>query len=329
MNGSVIIPMYNAGETIRDCLNALENQTHRDFEVVVVDDGSKDDSKRIVEEFAKATNLRFMILSQENRGPAAARNLGVSKVSGDVVIFLDSDCISSKNWLAEMIKPFERGDVVGVQGAYETLNSESLVARYVGYEIAHRHGSMVSQEFVDWVASFSAAYNRKVFLDEGGFDVSFREANAEDAEFSFRLRKKNYKLVFNPKAVVAHFHPSTLYSYLRQQFFRGFWRIPMYLKHKTKLVKDSYTGSGIFIQALLSSLLFLSLLLLSIPWILVFFMLILLSNLPLGLFCFKQEKKFLLIAPVLASLRSLVGLLVALYGVLFFFFLKPFQRCVS
>ena len=118
---SVIVPAYNAGKTIGDCLGALTRQSlvPAVYEIIVVDDGSKDGTAEIVKTFS----VRY--LRQANRGPATARNHGAREARGEIILFTDSDCVPSADWIAEMTKPFGDPDVVAVKGAYRT-NQRSL-----------------------------------------------------------------------------------------------------------------------------------------------------------------------------------------------------------
>ena len=327
MNASIVIPTYNSAGTVGDLLKKIEPQNPG--EVIFVDDGSSDDTLKVLHRLQENSGLNLKIISQDHLGPASARNSGAKNASCDIVIFLDSDCIPSDNWLFEMTSPFSDPEVVGVQGTYETFNKESLIARFVGYEVAFRHDGMKRLDSVDFLGTFSVAYLRQAFLDEGGFDTTFTDANAEDAEFSYRLRKKGFKLLFNPNAIVAHIHPSKLGSYLRGQFFRAYWRIPMYLRHKDKPVGDSYTGRDLFYQSILALLTYVSIPLLKPQVTVILLALLFVFNLPFGLFSYKLEKKFLILSPLLASVRSLVGVLGALWGVLFFCILSPLRRCAS
>lgn len=87
---SIVIPIYNAEKYLRECLNSLKNQTYRDIEVLMVDDGSKDDSSRICDEFASTDN-RFIAIHKENGGCSSARNLGIEKAKGEYIAFVDAD----------------------------------------------------------------------------------------------------------------------------------------------------------------------------------------------------------------------------------------------
>ena len=100
MRHLVVIPVYNGEKTLKTCLTALEKQTIRrdEYEIIVVDDGSTDSSG----ELAKAGADEYFY--QENQGPASARNLGAQKANGDIILFTDSDCEPTENWIEEMCR---------------------------------------------------------------------------------------------------------------------------------------------------------------------------------------------------------------------------------
>jgi len=310
-NISIIIPMYNSEKTILDTLSGLEDQTRKDFEVIVVDDGSTDASPKLVEQFKEKTHLSLRLVRQENAGPAKARNRGVESSQGKIIIFLDSDCIPPKNWVEEMTLPL-RENIVGSNCGYRVKNKDSIVARYVDYEMAKRHEKMVGKH-IDTLGGYSACLLREIFMKVGGFDTAYTTSSGEDFDLAFRITKMGYRLVFVDKTFVYHYHPDSLKRYLRQQFYRGCWRVRMYLKSKDRILNgDSYTGHEAQVQFVLSSLVFLSLPLMIVgPSVMVTVCLgaLLLSNVPLGLWASQREKKFLLIAPLLASVRSLAGTL--------------------
>lgn len=308
MEISVIIPIYNADKTILQTLSGLQSQTVNDFEVIVVDDGSTDASRELVSEFSNRTPLPIKLIHQKNSGPATARNVGVEHSSGGIILFLDSDCIPPPNWIEAMTRPIS-GSVIGCNCGYKVKNEDSIIARYIGYEIARRHERIVGKR-IDAFGSYAASFRKDVFLEVGGFSTEYTAANAEDFDLGFHIRRMGYSLIFTGETFVYHYHPDSLKVYLRQQYTRGYWRVKMYLRNRDTIVKgDSYTGHEAQVQAILSSLTFISLpLMLVNPYSLAICLgLLLLSNLPLGLWVFRKEKKFLLVAPILASLRSLAG----------------------
>src|SRR5260221_8684035 len=102
MKISVIIPTYNEEKVIGECLSSLQKQTEKNFEVVIVDDGSTDST--ISELSNRSKNLRIKILEQKHQGPAMARNLGVKNAQGEILVFLDADMTFDSNFLRKLIE---------------------------------------------------------------------------------------------------------------------------------------------------------------------------------------------------------------------------------
>ncbi len=299
---SVIVPTFNGEETVAECLNSLLDQSWSgEYEVIVVNDGSSDRTSDIVKKYPVKR------LAQEHRGPAAARNLGARNASGDILLFTDDDCAAEKNWIEEMIKPFENKEIVGVQGRYKT-DQRSLIARFAQYEIEERYERMAKYKYIDFIGSYSAAYRKNVFLKEGGFDESFPIASGEDPDLSFRLAAKGHKMVFAPSAVVYHHHPDTLAKYLRQKFYRAYWRVALYKKNPKKAVRDAYTPQTLKIQLGFFYLFIFSLIyaIATRHWgiIIAAFFLFFLPSLPLSFAILKKDKMVGVAAPFLIMLRN-------------------------
>jgi glycosyltransferase involved in cell wall biosynthesis len=244
---SIVVPAYNAEKTIGECLGALIRQSldAATYEVIVVDDGSRDNTAKIVQTFP----VRY--LHQPNRGPAAARNNGSREARGEIILFTDSDCVPAKDWVEKMTASFIDADVVAVKGVYRT-NQRSLTARFAQVEFEERFELLKRAPSIDMVDTYSAAYRADVFRQAGGFDESFPVANNEDTELSYKLSRMGRKMVFNPEAVVTHLnHPATLGRYARLKFWRGYWRMVVYRRYPDKMMKDSYTPQTLKLQILL------------------------------------------------------------------------------
>ena len=303
MTISIIIPVYNGERVIGKCLEALKTQDYKgQKETIVVDDGSTDSTAQVVKGFKDVTLVR-----QENNGPAAARNNGIRTSGGSILLFTDSDCVPEASWVSEMAKPFKDPGIAGVQGAYKTAQT-SLIGRFSQIEIEDRYERLKNQESIDWVGTYSAAYRRGVLGK--GFDESFPTASGEDPELSFRVAKEN-KIVFNPDAIVFHTHTDTLGKYLKTKFFRAYWRVPLYKKHKGKIAKDSYTPQLLKAQIGLFYLFFISLIvsvflepvfLLSVLLYIIF----VLATIPFSASVFKKNKGLGIAAVGILQLRSIV-----------------------
>jgi GT2 family glycosyltransferase len=231
---SVIIPVYNGSQTLAACLRALQDQTRLPDEVIVVDDGSTDETVAI------ATQFGVTVLSQANAGPAAARNLGAQASRGNILLFTDADCAPAPNWIERMLAPFADPTVAGAKGEYRTRQRE-LVARFVQQEYQDRYDRMARRLNIDFVDTYAAAYRRDVFVAAGGFDTVFAVASVEDQEFSFRLAERGHRLVYVPGAIVYHWHDRSLSEYARRKYGIGFWKALALRRHPAKLVRDSHT----------------------------------------------------------------------------------------
>jgi lipopolysaccharide/colanic/teichoic acid biosynthesis glycosyltransferase len=233
---SVIVPARDAAGTLESCLAGLANQTlpGADYEVIVVDDGSRDETARIARGHAQH------VLRQAPLGPAAARNRGVQQAAGDLLIFTDADCAPAPDFLERLRAPFQDPDVAGARGVYRT-RQRGWVPRFVQAEYAHKYDRAARRESIDFIDTYAAAYRRDVFLANGGFDARFPTASVEDQEFSFRLARKGYVLKFAPRAVVYHIHDQGPGAYVRRKYGIGFWKASLLRLHPDRLTGDSHT----------------------------------------------------------------------------------------
>jgi len=311
--------MYNSEKTISNTIKALlkQNYPKKKYEIILVDDGSTDKTLETVYKFP------VKIIKLKHKGPANARNVGVRKSKGDIVLFTDADCLPGKNWIKNMVKPFKDKKVAGISGTYKTLNKNSLIARFLGYEIQYRHEKMKKNKYIDFIGTFSAGYRKSVFLKAGGFDTSFPMSSGEDPELSYRISKK-HKLIFQPSAFVYHSHPDTLSKFLHQKFWRVYWRFLMYRKHKKKMLGDSYTpiesivsmGFQILSIGIIGLILILSFLI-SIPYhfsILFILLAIFTPNINFIVWVLKHDKTISIISPFLFFLRNFVFFLAFILG---------------
>lgn len=223
MKLSVVIPAYNAAATLAACLEGCQRQTLPATEIIIVDDGSNDDTAAVVQRMEGVTYIH-----QPNAGPAAARNRGAEAATGDLIVFTDADCIPASDWLEKLVAAL-RDDAVAVGGSYDIANPDALLARIIHAEIRLRHARLSDE--VDFLGSFNVAYRRDAYLAVGGFDTTFRAASGEDNDLAYRLQDAAGILLFTPQACVAHLHPTRLWPYLRTQHGHGFWRAKLYAKH--------------------------------------------------------------------------------------------------
>ena len=247
---SVIVPAYNAAHTIEPCLQALFNQSvpRDNYEVIVIDDGSTDNTAELADRYA------VRLFRQSHAGPATARNLGAKLAAGKYLLFTDSDCTPTRNWIEEIVRPLEEdGKVVAAKGVYKTLQT-GLIARFAQVEFEEKYAGLRRRQNIDFVDTYSAAFRRDAFWAGGAFDPTFAEASNEDTQLSFNLAAQGRRIVFAEKAIVYHRHSASLGGYLRRKWRHGFWRVRVYRQHPEKIAGDSYTPRSTQLQFIMMAL---------------------------------------------------------------------------
>lgn len=253
LRASVIVPVYNGERLIGRCLTALADQTVAadGYEIIVVDDGSSDATAAVVQAWIAANpQIQARLVRQVNAGPAAARNHGADVAAAELLLFTDADCEPLPHWIAALSAPFDNPEVVGAKGTYRT-HQTALAPLFVQAEYEDRYDRMFGQEQIDFIDTYSAAYRRKIFRENGGFDAIFTTASVEDQEFSFRLAQKGYRLVFAPDAAVSHTHDTDLREYVRRKYYIGYWKALLTRWHPERMVQDSHTPQVLKVQIVL------------------------------------------------------------------------------
>lgn len=218
---SVVVPAYDAAATLGDCLRALANQTlaRTNYEVIVVDDGSRDATPAI------ATDHGVRLIRRENGGPAAARNSGWRAAGAEWVAFTDADCLPARAWLVELLRavdaaPANGAAALGAAGRTVGYDSKTPAARFVdlsGGLDAERH---LSHPRFPFAPSGNLMYSRSALAAVGGFDERYRTYEACDLHQRLRERADG-PFFYVPRAVVLHKHRTTWAAYWRQQYGYG------------------------------------------------------------------------------------------------------------
>ena len=202
---SIIMPTYNRAGFVGSAIDHLLDldPPPGGFEIIVVDDGSKDDTQSVLEPYAAMPDVS--VLKRPNGGPAAARNTGIAASRGTILAFTDDDCRPAKDWLRSLLGVLESSPVVGVGGRTVPASVDSLVSRFV----ARRHVSELpaaADGTVRWLVTCNAAFEKSALLAVNGFDESYPMPGGEDTDLCARLRARGYELGVAPDALVRHDH---------------------------------------------------------------------------------------------------------------------------
>lgn len=174
---SVIIPVYNAENTILSCMKSVHNQTYENVEVIIIDDGSSDRSKEIIETYIAEHTLQWLFISRENRGVAKTRNEGIQKSNGEFIAFLDSDDV----WLEEKLSK-QMALIQETKAVFVSTNIR-YVASNIGYQIYHLKDLLLSNKVCT-----STVLVSKVVLDDIGY---FNEHMQYSEDYNLWLRIVN------------------------------------------------------------------------------------------------------------------------------------------
>lgn len=232
---SVIIASYNRAGSLRKCLESLDLQTYRSdsFEIIVVDDGSTDETGEMLQQFKARAAVNVAIFRQANSGVSVARNAGIAQAQFEHLAFTDDDCILPPDWL-QQINCFwsTAGDeVAGIGGPLNTItaNNASFVSCFLHYIDEFNHIPVLTSwlvrpihisrlkggETVPYLRTSNATFKKKFLQEISGFDPAFRKPGGEDPDLCYRLMKKGYRFQFEKTLVVGHHSRESLKAYFR------------------------------------------------------------------------------------------------------------------
>ncbi|HEY1260465.1 MAG TPA: glycosyltransferase [Stellaceae bacterium] len=222
---SVVVCAYNAERTMAQCLASLAVLNYPDYEVIVVNDGSRDRTLEIAESFGCCR-----IISQPNKGLSAARNVGAEAATGEVVAYTDSDCVADPDWLNYLVAKMEANGLAACGGPNFPPPEESLVPAAVAVSPGGPTHVLIGDEVAEHIAGCNMAFRREALLALGGFDPVYRAAG-DDVDICWRFQDAGYVIGFSPAAVVWHFRRNTVKAYCRQQQGYGKAEALVYAKH--------------------------------------------------------------------------------------------------
>ena len=211
---SIVVCSYNGGRTIRDCCEGLMKLVYPNFEVIVVDDGSIDDTAAIAEEY------NFQLIQTENRGLSNARNTGLAAATGEIVAYIDDDAYPDPDWLTYLAAAFMRSDYVGIGGPNIAPPGDGPIATCVANSPGNPTHILLSDQEAEHIPGCNMAFRKEALEAIGGFDPQFRAAG-DDVDLCWRLRQQGWSLGFSPAAVVWHHRRSSVQAYWKQQIGYG------------------------------------------------------------------------------------------------------------
>jgi glycosyltransferase involved in cell wall biosynthesis len=210
MKATIIIPTYNREKILLKCLNSLKKQTIKDFEVIVVDDGSTDDTKKSILKESQKRDLNIKYIYQNHKQQGAARNKGMALVSGEYIFFIGDDILPEKNWLEEHLRIHKKEQncaVLGLTLWHPNLKINSFMNYLAPNGPQFNYGKIKNRNNCGWDFFWTSNISvPRIFLKKEKFDENFRGWGYEDLELGYRLGNMGLRIIFNPKAIAYHYH---------------------------------------------------------------------------------------------------------------------------
>lgn len=240
---SVIVPAYNEEVTLENCVSSIIGCEYKNLEILIVDDGSSDDTESIGRRLASEnTNVRF--IRQENAGKGAALNTGYKESHGEFLLCIDSDSVFTEETIPEMLRGFYTPRVGAVCGDDRPVNLNRILTRflalitYVGTGLVRRAFDVLGAMPV--VSGNSGAFRRTALADVSvGNRGPFREDTmGEDLELTWRIHRARWQVVFAPKAVVFAESPSSISALWRQRVRWARGLLQSFRWHASALVRS-------------------------------------------------------------------------------------------
>lgn len=210
---SIIIPVFNAEKTLRECLNAIYSSTYQNFEVIIVDDLSTDGFILIAKEFPCT-----LIHMDEKSGPARARNTGALHAKGEILFFTDSDIIIKEDTLQKIVNAIE--GQIAVTGMYARI---PYLNRFFSlYHNYYAHRSQKETNTLTFMFHTSCGAIRKdVFKAIGGFNENMRKPTVEDVDFGYRLMENGHRVYLDKSIQVTHFTDYNFSKLIKSYFYKS------------------------------------------------------------------------------------------------------------
>ena len=231
MRYSIIVPVYNRPDEVDELLQSLCEQTVKDFEVLIVEDGSVKPCKDVCDKYASILDLHYY--AKENSGPGQSRNYGAERANGEYVIILDSDVVLPASYLQAVEDELKQNPCEAFGGPDATHPSFTPIQKAISYSMTSffttggiRGGKAKLDKF--YPRSFNMGIRRDVYLQLGGFT---KMRFGEDIDFSYRIVEAGYMPRLFPEAWVWHKRRTDFRKFFRQVYNSGIARINLEKRH--------------------------------------------------------------------------------------------------
>ncbi len=230
---TLAIPCFNTESFILPALESIQDQSIAPKEILIIDDGSSDNTRAVVEKFSNI----HLIVHEQNRGIAASRNSAWQAATGDIIVFMDADGIADSHFIAKLLIQYIDDSVAGVGGRGIEVIQNNIYDRW-RKEILFQHWGEFFHEDVYFLFGLCSSYRRTILQEVNGFNPLF-QTSGEDMDIGFRIRKAGYRLAYAPDAIIYHQRCDHVNSIQKMAYRHCFWGFLAQRKNKTSFNKVS------------------------------------------------------------------------------------------
>lgn len=239
---SILIPAYNESAVIESCLKSVLATNYPQFEVIVIDDGSKDNTSELARRF---TDPRLRVLQKPNGGKASALNYGIQQSKNPFLIAIDADTIFRPHTVCKLMRHFENPKVGAVSGNIKIVNRHKLITKLqsieyiVGLNLERRMGDLF--DCITVVPGAVGAFRRSAIEEAGGFSF---DTMTEDTDLTFSIKEAGHTILYDSEAIAFTEAPATIRDLLKQRFRWTFGTMQVAWKHRSSFLNPKRGSLG-------------------------------------------------------------------------------------
>jgi poly-beta-1,6 N-acetyl-D-glucosamine synthase len=243
---SILIPAYNEGITLENCVVSLFKQTYENYEIVIVNDGSTDDTEKVAWRLRdEYKHHRIRVYSQANGGKAAALNLGIKKAKGEIVVSMDADSMFLPDAVEQLVLSFHDPEVAAVGGNVRVANQSKWLGMHQAIEyitgLAIQRGAFAHMGCMQVISGAIGAFRKDALDKIGGYS---KDTIVEDMDITVTMARRGYKVVYNRAAVAYTEAPESLMAFSKQRYRWVYGGFQVAAKHRDLFMKRHYRRMG-------------------------------------------------------------------------------------
>jgi poly-beta-1,6 N-acetyl-D-glucosamine synthase len=243
---SILVPAYNEGPTLENCIVSLFDQSYTNYEIIIINDGSTDETEKIAWHLRDTyDNFRIRVYSQPNMGKAEALNLGIKKAKGEIVICMDADSMFLPDAVRQLVLSFHDPEVAAVGGNVRVANRGQWLSLHQAIEyitgLAIQRGAFAHMGCMQVISGAIGAFRRDLLKEVGGYS---KDTIVEDMDVTVTLARRGYKVVYNRAAIAYTEAPESLSAFVKQRYRWVYGGFQVAAKHRDLFMKRHYRRMG-------------------------------------------------------------------------------------